>query len=133
MAELRKNTKIPPQAIEFEESVLGAIMIDKNAMAEVGDVLSPDVFYKESHKQIYKSLEELFEQGEPIDILTVKDRLTQNKKLKSCGGVHYLGELTQKVISSANIEYHSRIIVQKHIQRELITTCSDIITYLSPS
>tara|TARA_B100000965_G_C19547346_1_gene738483 strand:+ start:57 stop:1469 length:1413 start_codon:yes stop_codon:yes gene_type:complete len=128
MAELRKNTKIPPQAIEFEESVLGAIMIDKNAMAEVGDVLSPDVFYKESHKQIYKSLEELFEQGEPIDILTVKDRLTQNKKLKSCGGVHYLGELTQKVISSANIEYHSRIIVQKHIQRELITTCSDIIT-----
>ena len=128
MSDIKQNIKIPPQAIEFEESILGALMIDKNAMAEVGDVLNADVFYKESHKQIYKALEELFEKGEPIDMLTVKDKLSQNKKLKFCGGVHYLGELTQKVISSANIEYHSRIIIQKHIQRELISTCSEIIT-----
>ena len=127
MSKIKKNTKLPPQAIDFEEAVLGAIMIDKNAMAEVGDILSPAVFYKDSHKEIYQILEKLFQNGQPIDILMVTEQLQQNKKLKFCGGTHYLGELTQKVISSANIEYHARIIVQKHIQRELITTCSDII------
>ena len=127
MSKNTKNTKIPPQAIDFEEAVLGAIMIDKNAMAEIGDILSPEVFYKESHKDIYTVLEKLFQEGEPIDTLMVTSKLKQNKKLKSCGGTHYLAELTNRVISSANIEYHARIIVQKHIQRELITTCSSII------
>ena len=124
---MKKNIKTPPQAIEFEQSVLGAIMTDKNAMAEVGDMLTPYVFYKESHQEIYKTIETLFQNAEPIDIFTIKNQLQKNKKLELCGGIHYLGELTQKVISSANIEYHSRIIVQKHIQRELITTCSSII------
>jgi len=127
MAESKRNIKIPPQAIEFEEAVLGALMIDKNAMAEVGDILSPESFYKDAHKEIFKALETLFQNAEPIDVLTVKEQLQQNKKLKNSGGAHYLAELTQKVISSANIEYHARIIVQKHIQRELISTCSDII------
>ena len=127
MSQVRKNTKIPPQAIDFEEAVLGAIMIDKNAMAEVGDILSPEVFYKEANKEIYSVLEELFQEGEPIDTFLVSGKLKQKKKLKNCGGTHYLAELTNKVISSANIEYHARIIVQKHIQRELISTCSGII------
>jgi len=127
MSKIRKNTKIPPQAIDFEEAILGAIMIDKNAMAEVGDILSPEVFYKDAHKAIYVALEELFQEGEPIDTLMVTSKLKQNKKLTTCGGTHYLAELTNRVISSANIEYHARIIVQKHIQRELITTCSSII------
>ena len=127
MAGTKKNIKIPPQAIEFEEAVLGAIMTDKNAMAEVGDILAPEVFYKDSHKEIYRVIEYLFQNAEPIDIFTIKNQLQKNKKLEHCGGTHYLGELTHKVISSSNIEYHSRIIVQKHIQRELISTCSDII------
>ena len=127
MSQTNKNIKLPPQAVDFEEAVLGAIMIDKNAMAEVGDILSPEVFYKESHKEIFKVLESLFQNAEPIDIMTVKNQLEQLKKLKKCGGVHYLAELTNKVISSSNIEYHCRIIVQKHIQRELISTCSEII------
>ena len=127
MSDIRKNTKMPPQAIDFEEAVLGAIMIDKNAMAEIGDILSPEVFYKDAHKDIYRVLEELFQEGEPIDTLMVTSKLKKNKKLKLCGGPHYLAELTNRVISSANIEYHARIIVQKHIQRELISTCSDII------
>ena len=127
MSIIKKNSKMPPQAIDFEEAVLGAIMIDKNAIAEVGDILSSDVFYKESHKEIYKVIEKLFQDGQPIDTLMISEQLQKNKKLKFCGGDHYLAELTQKVISSANIEYHSRIIVQKHIQRELITTCSNII------
>ena len=124
---IKRNIKIPPQALDFEEAVLGAILIDKNAMAEVGDMLSPEVFYKESHKEIFKATEILFQNAEPIDVMTVKNQLQQNKKLKLCGGAHYLAELTNKVISSANIEYHCRIIVQKHIQRELISTCSEII------
>tara|TARA_B100001250_G_scaffold413453_1_gene447663 strand:- start:242 stop:1690 length:1449 start_codon:yes stop_codon:yes gene_type:complete len=127
MSIIKKNSKMPPQAIDFEEAVLGAIMIDKNAIAEVGDILSSDVFYKDSHKEIYKVIEKLFQDGQPIDTLMISEKLQKNKKLKFCGGDHYLVELTQKVISSANIEYHSRIIVQKHIQRELITTCSSII------
>ena len=124
---LKKNVKLPPQALDFEEAVLGAILIDKNAMAEVGDMLTPEVFYKDAHKEIFKATEILFQNAEPIDVMTVKNQLQQNKKLKVCGGVHYLAELTNKVISSANIEYHCRIIVQKHIQRELISTCSEII------
>jgi len=127
MSKIKQNTKMPPQAIDFEEAVLGAIMIDKNAMAEVGDILSPEVFYKDAHKDIYVALEELFKEGEPIDTLMVTSKLKQNKKLKLSGGAHYLADLTNRVISSANIEYHARIIVQKHIQRELITTCSSII------
>ena len=127
MSQNSKRLKLPPQAIDFEEAVLGAILIDKNAMAEVGDILSPEVFYKESHKEIFKATETLFQNAEPIDVMTVKNQLQLNKKLKLCGGAIYLAELTNKVISSANIEYHSRIIVQKHIQRELISTCSEII------
>jgi len=127
MSQNTKRLKLPPQAIDFEEAVLGAILIDKNAMAEVGDILSPEVFYKESHKEIFKATETLFQNAEPIDVMTVKNQLQLNKKLKLCGGSIYLAQLTNKVISSANIEYHSRIIVQKHIQRELISTCSEII------
>ena len=83
MAESKRNIKIPPQAIEFEEAVLGALMIDKNAMAEVGDILSPESFYKDAHKEIFKALETLFQNAEPIDVLTVKEQLQQNKKLKN--------------------------------------------------
>ena len=82
MAGTKKNLKIPPQAIEFEEAVLGAIMTDKNAMAEVGDILSPEVFYKDSHKEIYRVIEHLFQSAEPIDIFTIKNQLQKNKKLE---------------------------------------------------
>ena len=121
------TSKLPPQAIDFEEAVLGAIMVDANAMAEIGDILSSNVFYKEAHQEIFKVLEFLFSEGKPIDMMLVSQQLEKNKTLKKCGGFAYLAELTNKVISSANIEYHARIIVQKHIQRELISTCSSII------
>ena len=80
-------------------------MTDKNAMAEVGDLLAPEVFYKDTHKEIYRVIEKLFQNAEPIDIFTIKDQLQKIKKLKFCGGVHYLGELTHKVISSSNIAF----------------------------
>ena len=114
-----QNKKIPPQAIDFEEGVLGALMIDKNATATAIEILSPECFYKEKHQEIFQVLLELFNDAEPIDLLTVSDKLRKNGKLNKCGGEVYLAELTQKVISSAHIEHHSRIILQKYIQRKL--------------
>ena len=75
MSIIKKNSKIPPQAIDFEQAVLGAIMIDQNAIAEVGDILSSDVFYKDSHKEIYKVIEKLFQEGQPIDTLMISEKL----------------------------------------------------------
>ena len=109
--------KIPPQAIELEEAVLGALMIDKNALNEVIDILEPECFYKDSHREIYSAIKILFTESQPIDMLTVSTMLRKNGKLELCGGDFGIANLTQKVASSAHIEYHSRIIVQKHIQR----------------
>ena len=112
--------KIPPQAIDLEEVVLGAMMIDKKGVDSVIDILHPEVFYKESHQFIFESIVKLFENTEPIDILTVSAKLKTLGKLEKAGGDYYLVQLTQKVSSSAHIEYHARIILQKYIQRSLI-------------
>ncbi|MDA8686688.1 replicative DNA helicase, partial [Robiginitalea sp.] len=112
--------KIPPQAVDLEEVVLGAMMIDKKGVDEVIDILHPDVFYKDAHRYIYEAIFKLFESSEPVDLLTVSSRLKQDGKLELAGGDFYLVKLTQKVASSAHIEFHARIILQKYIQRELI-------------
>lgn len=119
--------KIPPQAIDLEEVVLGAMMIDKKGVDSVIDILHPEVFYKESHQFIFESIVKLFENTEPIDILTVSAKLKTLGKLEKAGGDYYLVQLTQKVSSSAHIEYHARIILQKYIQRSLIRISSEII------
>ncbi|MCF1191889.1 replicative DNA helicase [Mangrovimonas sp. AS39] len=119
--------KIPPQSIDLEEVVLGAMMIDKKGVDEVIDILSPDAFYKESHKHIFEAIFQLFEGSEPIDLLTVSSQLKKNGKLDLVGGDFYLISLTQKVSSSAHIEFHARIILQKFIQRSLIKISSEII------
>lgn len=119
--------KIPPQALELEEVVLGAMMIDKKGVDEAIDILSPGAFYKESHQHIFDAIQFLFQEGEPIDLLTVSSELRKKKRLASVGGEYYLIQLTQKVSSSAHIEYHCRIILQKFIQRSLIKISSEII------
>lgn len=119
--------RIPPQAIDLEEAVLGAMMIDKKGVDEAIDILSPDAFYKEAHKYIFEAIVQLFESSEPVDLLTVSARLKQNKRLDAVGGDFYLIQLTKKVSSSAHIEFHSRIILQKFIQRSLIKISSEII------
>ena len=119
--------KIPPQAIDLEEVVLGAMMIDKKGVDSVIDILHPEVFYKESHQFIFESIVKLFENTEPIDILTVSAKLKALGKHEKAGGDYYLVQLTQKVSSSAHIEYHARIILQKYIQRSLIRISSEII------
>ncbi len=119
--------KLPPQVVDLEEAVLGAMMIDKKGVDEVIDILQPDAFYKESHKYIFEAIVQLFTDTQPIDLLTVSAQLRKNAKLELAGGDFYLIQLTQKIASSAHIEFHSRIILQKYIQRSLIRISSDII------
>jgi replicative DNA helicase len=119
--------KIPPQALDLEEAVLGAMMIDKKGIDDVIDILKSDAFYKEAHKEIYSAIHTLFQNSEPTDLLTVSNQLRKNGKLEFVGGDFYLIGLTQKVASSAHIEFHARIIIQKYIQRRLISISSEII------
>jgi len=119
--------KIPPQALDLEGVVLGAMMIDKKGVDEVIDLLSPEVFYKESHQHIFEAIQILFKEGQPVDLLTVSEQLKKLARLDAAGGDFYLIQLTQKVSSSAHIEYHARIILQKFIQRSLIKISNEII------
>ncbi len=119
--------KLPPQALELEEAVLGAMMIDKKGIDEVIDILHPDAFYDKRHQEVYAAIYALFQNSEPIDLRTVSNQLKKDGKLDLAGGDFYLIGLTQKVASSAHIEFHSRIILEKYIQRKLITISSEII------
>ncbi|HHG84990.1 MAG TPA: replicative DNA helicase [Bacteroidetes bacterium] len=112
--------RIPPQAVEMEQAVLGALLLEKDALNKIVDVVRPEMFYKESHKLVYQGAIHLFQNSEPIDILTVKNYLSQQGELEAAGGVYYLTELTSKVASAANIEYHARVIAQKYLMREMI-------------
>ncbi|HPD94757.1 MAG: replicative DNA helicase [Bacteroidales bacterium] len=118
--------KVPPQALEFEEAVLGAIMVEKDAIILASEILKPESFYKESHQTIFKSILDLSTRLEPIDLFTVTEELRKQGKLEEIGGPVYLANLTNKVSSAAHIEYHSKIIAQKYIQRELIRVSTDI-------
>ncbi len=120
--------KIPPQAVELEEAVLGAMMIDKKGVDDVIDIIHADVFYKPAHQYIYNAIFKLFENSEPIDLLTISNQLRKDERLESVGGDFYLINLSQKVSSAAHIEFHARIILQKFIQRRLISISSEIIT-----
>lgn len=119
--------KIPPQAVDLEEVVLGAMMIDKKGVDEIIDILHPDVFYKIAHQFIFEAIFKLFENTEAIDLLTVSNQLRKEGRLDKVGGEYYLIQLTQKVSSSAHIEFHARIILQKFIQRSLIKISNEII------
>jgi len=119
--------KLTPQALEFEMAVLGAIMINTDAVGQVIDFLSPRMFYKEAHFQIYRSVVDLFSKSEPINLLSVAEHLRKAKLLEFVGGPSYLASLTNRVASSANIEYHARIVMEKFVLRELISNCNTII------
>ncbi|QCX38785.1 replicative DNA helicase [Aureibaculum algae] len=119
--------KLPPQAVDLEEAVLGAMMIDKKGVDDVIDILHAEAFYKQSHQIIFDAIFKLFNESEPIDLLTVSSQLKKDGQLESAGGDFYLIGLTQKVASSAHIEFHARIIIQKYIQRRLISISSEII------
>jgi len=122
-----ESGRIPPQAIDLEEAVIGAMLIDKKGVDEVIDILTPEVFYKEANKHIFEAIHSLFEDSEPIDLLTVSSKLRKNRLLEKIGGDFYLIQLSKKVSTSAHIEFHARIIQQKFIQRSLIRISNEII------
>ncbi len=119
--------KVPPQAVDLEEVVLGAMMIDKKGVDEIIDILHPEAFYKTAHNLIYEAIKKLFDNSEAIDLLTVSNQLKKDGNFDKVGGDYYLIQLTQKVSSSAHIEFHARIILQKYIQRSLIKISNEII------
>jgi len=119
--------KIPPQAKDLEEAVLGAIMLEKNAFDVVIEILKPECFYVDAHQRIYRAMQGLAQKNKPIDILTVAEELKTREELDMVGGPYYVTKLTNAVVSSAHIETHSRIILQKFIQRELIRVSGEII------
>lgn len=120
--------KIPPQAPELEEAVLGAIMLEKDKMAEVLEIIqSEECFYVNANQKIYKAVRSLFDKGMPVDLLTVSEELRKNGELELVGGAYYLTRLTMNVVSSAHVEAHARIIMEKFIQRELIRISGEVI------
>lgn len=117
---------VPPQAVELEEAVLGALMLERDSIIAVQEYITSDTFYTEEHRLIYKAIESLSAELKPIDLYTVTERLKVRKELKKVGGAAYLAQLTQKVGSAANVEFHAKIIAQKYVQRELIRSATEI-------
>ena len=118
--------KLPPQAIDLEEAVLGALMLEKDALTTVIEILQVESFYREPHQKIYEAILTLFDNSEPVDILTVTNQLRKNGTLEFAGGPFFVSGLTQRVNSAANVEYHARIVSEKAIKRHLIGIASEI-------
>ena len=117
---------VPPQAVELEEAVLGALMLERDSIIGVQEYLRDEAFYTEEHKIIYRAIVSLAMELKPIDLYTVTERLKSRKELKKVGGAPYLVQLTQRVGSAANVEFHAKIIAQKYVQRELIRSATEI-------
>ncbi|RKV83480.1 MAG: replicative DNA helicase, partial [Bacteroidetes bacterium] len=121
--------KLPPQALEEEEAVLGALMIESNAFSQISEILrTPDYFYKVTHRKIFQAIRTLAAEGKPIDMLTVKDQLIKDKNLDDVGGMYAIAALTEKVATAAHIEEHAKIIAQKYLARRMILISNEIQT-----
>ena len=119
--------KMPPQATDLEEAVLGAIMLERDVLINVIDILKPESFYKDTNARIFSAIQSISNRTEPVDILTVTQELKKTGELEIVGGAYYITQLTNRVASAANAEFHARIVAQKFIQRELIRVSSETI------
>ncbi len=124
---LDKGMRVPPQALEVEKSVLGAMMLDKEAVGISIENIDETIFYRDSHRNIFQAMVSLYDKNEPIDVITLSEELKKRNELEQVGGTYYLTELAASVPSAANIEYHLNIIRDKSILRQLIVVCSSII------
>ena len=127
-AQIFESGKLPPQAPELEQAVLGALLLEKDAINVITEVLKADSFYDPKHKNIYEAIVNLWQNGSAVDILTVSQELKKQGTIDISGGAYYVTSLTNRVASAANIEYHARIIAQKYLQRELIRISGEIST-----
>lgn len=121
------NGNTPPQAVALEESVLGALMLDQTALINSIETLQVEYFYKEEHQIIYRAIRKLFEMSQPVDLLTVVERLRLDGDLEAAGGAYAVSKLTENVVSAAHIEYHIRVLSEKFIQREMIRISTETI------
>ncbi|MBT3447973.1 MAG: replicative DNA helicase [Bacteroidetes Order II. Incertae sedis bacterium] len=119
--------RVPPQAVQVEKTVLGAMLLERVAIPKAIEVLPPGSFYTEQHNQIYEAILSLFERGNPVDVITLGDELKRRGKLEETGGAYYLSELTSTVATAANVEYHARIISEKSLLRGLIETMTTMV------
>lgn len=119
------NGNMPPQITDVEESVLGALILDQDALSNSIDIVKPEYFYKEEHVAIFRAISSLFAEGKPVDLLTVSERLKKNGSLDFVGGTYKLVSLTERITSAAHIEYHVRLLSEKYIQRELIRVSTE--------
>lgn len=122
------QTRVPPNSLEAEQAVIGAIFLEPEAFSTAAERLTPADFYRTNHQIIFQAMLELFEKGEPIDLITVTTLLTNENKIDAAGGVVYLTQLTESVPTAANIDYYSKIVEEKAILRRLIQTATDIVT-----
>jgi len=117
--------KFPPQAVDLEEAVLGAMLIEREGLLNVIDFLSADSFYDPKHQIIYQAIKDCYAKNIAVDLLTVKTELNNSNKLQDIGGLPYLAQLTQRINSSANITYHAHIVQEKYLRRQHIKQCSE--------
>ncbi|MGM0706614.1 MAG: DnaB-like helicase C-terminal domain-containing protein, partial [Bacteroidota bacterium] len=122
-----KAGRVPPQAVDVEKSVLGAMMLEREAIPKAIQVISADAFYSSKHEKIYTAMLNLFERGNPVDLVTLTNELKRNGNLEDVGGGYYLSELTTEVASAANVEYHARIIAEKSLLRKMIETMTTVV------
>ncbi len=120
--------RLPPQSLEAEQAVLGAIILEGEAITKAIEILSPEDFYSERHRKIYQAMLELFDRNEPIDLITLTEHLRDKGELEDVGGVSYLGTLTTVVPTAANIRYHAKLVREKALLRSLIRACTEIVT-----
>lgn len=119
--------KLPPQAVELEQAVLGAILLEKEALIMVDGILSEKIFYKDAHVLIYRAIKSLSSEGNPVDMLTVTQELRKQGNLENAGGAYYITEITSNVASSANTEFHARVIQEMYMKRRAIAIASELI------
>lgn len=120
--------RVPPQAVEVESAVLGAMLLEKEAIAKVLAIMDPSAFYKPAHQLMYKAMIDLFERSEPVDLITLSEELRRRGDLEKIGGEYYINDLTTKISSAANVEYHAHIVLEKALMRGLIATASEVIS-----
>lgn len=119
--------KIPPQALELEEAIIGAIMLERDALSKITGIVDSSSFYDERHQCIFETIKNLAKKGMPVDLITVTKELKDLKQLETIGGPAYITKLTRRVASAAHIESHAKIIAEKHYARELIRRCTEMI------
>ena len=125
--QLSSEGRVPPQAVDVEMAVLGAMMLEKGALAKAIEILDDAAFYKPAHQRIFTAMVTLFERNEPVDLITLIEELRRRGELEKIGGEYYLTELTTKVTSAANVEYHAHIVLEKALMRQLIISSSEVI------